>query len=59
MNLEALFLLAGFVYSVADDAEELMKGLGVERYETKTLGTREQPAARVAGEGGRLQSHAS
>jgi hypothetical protein len=43
--------LFGFVYSVADDAEELMKGLGVERYETKTLGTREQPAARIAGEG--------
>jgi hypothetical protein len=30
-----------------------MKGLGVERYETKTLGTREQPAARIAGEGER------
>jgi hypothetical protein len=56
-NLGPLFLLAGFVYSVADDAEELMKGLGVERYETKTMGTREQPAARIAGEGVRLEPH--
>lgn len=28
-----------------------MSGLGVERYETKTRGTREKPAARIAGEG--------
>lgn len=29
-----------------------MQGLGVEKYETKTKGTREKPAARIAGEGG-------
>jgi hypothetical protein len=42
---------AGFVYTVADNVEDLMKGLGVEKYVTKTRGTREQPAARIAGEG--------
>lgn len=41
----------GFVYTVADGAEDLMQGLGVEKYETKTQGTREQPAARIVGEG--------
>lgn len=41
----------GFVNTVEDKAEDLMAGLGVEKYETKTRGTREKPAARVAGEG--------
>lgn len=42
---------------MADGVEELMKGLGVEKYETKTRGTREKPAARIAGEGERLEPH--
>lgn len=41
----------GFVDSLWGDAAALEKELRAEQYETKTRGTREQPAARPAGEG--------
>ena len=50
-RLFALCLVPGFVAAVADKGEELMGGLGVQKYETKTRGTRTKPAARIAGEG--------
>jgi hypothetical protein len=41
----------GFVTAVSDDASRIEKELREERYETKTRGEQEQPAARPAGEG--------
>ncbi|PYE81216.1 hypothetical protein [Pseudoroseicyclus aestuarii] len=41
----------GFVETVAKSASEIEAGLRETTYETKTRGTREQPAARPAGEG--------
>ncbi|TNY18589.1 hypothetical protein DMC30DRAFT_47848 [Rhodotorula diobovata] len=41
----------GQVSSVADDLKQFKEGLGAYTYETKTLGTRHQPGARVAAAG--------
>ncbi|KAK9821292.1 hypothetical protein WJX81_001710 [Elliptochloris bilobata] len=41
----------GFVAAVSDSVEDLIKGLGPNEHETKTMGTRRQEAARVVGEG--------
>ena len=41
----------GFIEATADDARELISGLGEECIETKTRGTQYQPGARAVGEG--------
>lgn len=41
----------GFIEAVTHSGRSVMKGLGEEVYQTKTRGTRHQPAARPAGEG--------
>jgi hypothetical protein len=41
----------GFIDAVENDGRKLVEGLTEETYQTKTRGTRHQPAARPAGEG--------